>query len=709
MKNIFLILLLCCFSLLHGQNRIIGGEYWFDSHSDGRAALSFSPGSSLKYAGELDVSGLFDGLHTVHIRFMDDSSRWSSPVSAFFMKSSKEGESDVNTINTYEYWFDDGYLENVQTEMASGSSLLLTKDIDVSSLSDGLHTLNLRFKDARNIWSSAFSAFFLKSTREGEAVINTISSYEYWFDNSYNEVVKEEVSGEVSMILARDINVTGLQNGLHTLSIRFKDARNVWSSAVSRFFMKFPESTISGDNAITHLEYWFDSSVDAKNEQPITEAGSVKFIGTADVSSLAEGLHTISYRFKDSRGLYSSAVSRFFMVQHLLPEGREVKITGYRYWLDGEDIYYGTLQDSLKEIVFLDSLDLREYPKGEYFLNFQFMDNLGRWSSAISDTIQKISFPFAVLTADRYMVCVGDSFTFSARVVDADSLVWMADGLQAGGKDTIDWAFTSEGMKRVSVMAIDTVLDISNSYDMEQEIMVYALPVIELGENFDLCVGESAEIQGPVGLTSYSWSTGSSESAIVVNEGGRYYLVVQDVNGCMNNDSIDMTLRALPVVDLGDSLEILNTENRLIDAGAGMVSYLWNGAAGSNQYMVSGPDLGIGEHMLELNVENEYGCTNSDTLYISVSFPIGVEGNAFTDFRIYPNPMTDFVKVDWNATSVNEVKITLVDLAGRVHLVQPLQGPGQEVNVSRLQAGKYIMIIEAGGERRSVAVVKGNR
>ena len=87
MKIVFLLLFNFIFSsILFAQTNINYYEYWFDSDYAGKIIQNINPVSSYELIGNIPTSSLKSGLHTFHIRFKDDSSKYSSVNSQTFIK-----------------------------------------------------------------------------------------------------------------------------------------------------------------------------------------------------------------------------------------------------------------------------------------------------------------------------------------------------------------------------------------------------------------------------------------------------------------------------------------------------------------------------------------------------------------------------------------------------------------------------------------------
>lgn len=560
MKNISILILLFSSLIASSQNRITSGEYWFDSDMGSRQTIGVSSSSSVSYSGDIDVSGLTDGLHTIHIRFSDESTRWAGTVSRFFLKKS--------------------------VSVAMGPS--------------------------------------------------EIDGYQYWFDSNIDAKVTVDVTDNTAYAINENISTGSLPDGLHTIHFRFTDTRGEWCSTISRFFLIVSDTEPGSEKQISNFEYWFDSDLANRNVLDVNPENNISYIEQLDLSSLTAGLHTITARFQDNNMIYSPSVTRYFIKTPSsgLQEGTE--ITAYRYWTNDSVMNFTELETISPGIILIDTIDMRLYAKGEYILNMQFKDSNGRWSSAITDTINKLSYPYAVISTDKNIICAEDSIFFSAIIADADSLKWdLGDGFTA---DTTKFrhVYQSGGSYTVSLSVSDTTENITNIIDYESSIDVHSLPVIDLGET----------------------------------------LVIQE------------------------------DESVVLDAGESYANYFWNDIAGTNLYTVSGADLGPGDHMVWVFVEDQYGCADSDTLEVTVTVLTGTDDANETKLRVYPNPVHDQIFIEWESGKMINPVISLVDLSGRVFINRREIVKGERIDLSHITSGRYIMVIQIGGEVRSVPLIK---
>ena len=88
------------------------------------------------------------------------------------------------------------------------------------------------------------------------------------------------------------------------------------------------------------------------------------------------------------------------------------------------------------------------------------------------------------------------------------------------------------------------------------EVSEFNNPVISLGPDTTICLGESITLDPGSGYADYDWSTGASSQTIVVNSKGTYSVTVIDINGCEGMASVDvdtMTCGTESIFMLGNS------------------------------------------------------------------------------------------------------------------------------------------------------------
>jgi PKD repeat protein len=145
-------------------------------------------------------------------------------------------------------------------------------------------------------------------------------------------------------------------------------------------------------------------------------------------------------------------------------------------------------------------------------------------------------------------------------------------------------------------------------------------PVVTVNGPDNLCQGDVVTLSAPSGYSSYSWSNGASTASIQITESGTYSVEVADCfSGCTGvSEPVEISFDSLPFVDLGNDIDIFLEDIVTLDAGAGFSSYLWSNGATSRSLSLSGSDLGVGEHVFFVTAANAGGCTNMDSVIVTV-------------------------------------------------------------------------------------------
>lgn len=141
-------------------------------------------------------------------------------------------------------------------------------------------------------------------------------------------------------------------------------------------------------------------------------------------------------------------------------------------------------------------------------------------------------------------------------------------------------------------------------------------PVVNLGNDTSLCSGNTLVLDVTTPNSSYLWSTGSTQSSIIVTSTGQYWAEV-NTGGCIHRDSILVNVITAGSVNLGNDTVICHAGPVILNATTPNASYQWS--TGSTQSTISVNTSGT--YWVNVNVS---GCTASDTIslvFISVIPP----------------------------------------------------------------------------------------
>lgn len=283
-------------------------RYWFDD--DTESAESILSGG----IGTIDVSTLFDGLHSIHYQVVGDDGQAYYVTSRFFLKTGANIGTDTLTANKLMYWFDDE--TTIQHVDVTGSVQLL----DASGLTEGLHTLHYQVLCNNGQMTPATSSLFLRLNIDTETT--SARMLRYWFDDEQVATAVEVTEG------VQLLDASGLTEGLHTVHYQITDSKGMLGAPASSMFLKMNHDSMAATP--TSIRYWFDD--DAKTAQ-VTDA--TNGTQTLDVADMQIGLHTLNYQLIDSNGKVSPPVTRLFLKDFDKAIASEHNgITKYQYWLN---------------------------------------------------------------------------------------------------------------------------------------------------------------------------------------------------------------------------------------------------------------------------------------------------------------------------------------------------------------------------------------
>ncbi len=155
-----------------GDNSLQTYEYWIDQDFGNRKSGEIPTGGVVNI--DEDISALNYGLHSIAMRVIDKNGIVSFFLTKNFMKiQQQDGD---NALTTYEYWIDNGEHQSA-TIPADG---VVALDLDISALTNGLHTFNYMTRDKAGLASATTVKNFLVKKVEGDGKLIAI---DYWFND----------------------------------------------------------------------------------------------------------------------------------------------------------------------------------------------------------------------------------------------------------------------------------------------------------------------------------------------------------------------------------------------------------------------------------------------------------------------------------------------------------------------------------------------
>ena len=336
MQKIMLYLCLLCIGAIARGQTVYEYVYWFD---DDHAARQTAVSNSSAWQFEADASALDESFHTLHVQVRDTV--WSSPVTRMFINLRNVSVRDGR------YWFDD---EDENQHAVYGVNGLF--DVDVSQLSDGLHTIHYVAVDTKGFVTPTVSRQFIKIPKAD----GTMAAH-YWFDNDNSTMV----TATTELIW---LDVSALDDGLHTLHVMAESTSA--TQTLSYQFLKIPQT--DGVDYLNCLCY-LDGRLYHQEKVP-SSGGIVNW--QFDVSSMAQGIHNIQVQVVTPSGAATSLYESMFLRSTTHAELASMKCF---YTIDNADTYIeaGTYADG----AFHFDLDVSALDEGLHQLAYMLVGDNG--------------------------------------------------------------------------------------------------------------------------------------------------------------------------------------------------------------------------------------------------------------------------------------------------------------------------------------------
>ncbi|RUT78263.1 gliding motility-associated C-terminal domain-containing protein [Ancylomarina longa] len=279
------------------------------------------------------------------------------------------------------------------------------------------------------------------------------------------------------------------------------------------------------------------------------------------------------------------------------------------------------------------------------------------------DVVFYKDFNFA-LAYTTNLVCHGDSTYIQGPNNPLYTYQWKHNGVNIPNTNISSLKVGKSGWYSLEIYNENGCFD-SDSVEVE----IITLPNSPLPDRVDMCYGESVKLDIGEG-EKFLWNDSISTQIRDVNKSGIYSVMVQDINGCIAYDSVEVKVHDLPIVDLGPDLYICRGEELILEAPDGYYTE-WN--PGGNTRSIYVYEAGT----FQLKTTDEFGCTGEDDINIFVHenpevnlgrdtvIAEGSEllldaGNGYVEYEWSNQASSQFLKVDQDG----EYAVNVVDMYG---------------------------------------------
>lgn len=506
-------------------------EYFIDNDPGvgNGTEVTITPGVTVAQTFQVPLSSLSltDGIHRLSVRVKDSNNKWSWVANALFVKERITNTAAPINITKIEYFFnlDPGSGNGIDVPITPATSLTnFGFTAPMPSLPIGFNYLSVRVKDARNGWTRSITRPFLKEELASNKVLPNITQIEYFLDEDPgpgNGSPLTFTAGTTVNNLSFTIPMpTTLSAGIHTFSVRAKDANNKWSIITTRAFIKENIPSATPLPAISRLEYFFDNDPGVGNGTSINfTAGTTVNDLSFDVplpNALSSGLHKLTVRARDNKGKWSTTVVRTIYKENATVTALP-NVNRLEYFIDtdpgvgnGTNIPI-TANTTLTNINF--TAPLTGLQNGKHFMEIRARDANNKWSMVAVREFVVCTNPFtaAISPATEQNTCDGTPVILS--VPTGYSYQWRLNGADIYNASANTLAATQSGDYTV-IVAKNGCLFTTNPVRVNSTTTPSPPTITTLDQT--ICSGQKVTLESSNCSGLVTWSNGSTGGAIVV-------------------------------------------------------------------------------------------------------------------------------------------------------------------------------------------------
>ncbi|MCS7189296.1 MAG: S8 family serine peptidase, partial [Bacteroidia bacterium] len=419
-----------------------------------------------------------------------------------------------------------------------------------------------------------------------------------------------------------------------------------------------------------------------KTVQGLYEIGEVAFADTGGIQG-AKGLSILGRAYAPRRAPLNTFVAFVYEISN--PSSSDYLDLSVGWWLDF-DVGSNPATDQVNIHSTLPLVYARNSAGNRYIGAVLLSGQPSISRIGVVDTFSAIPAVYIHLLRQTGGVttATGDIFAvISAQDVD----------LLAGGKDTVAFAL-------VGGTSLTQLLNNAQAaIDWYLCFIQGAGPVVDLGPDRDICLGDTLFAQSPSG-SHYEWSTGLSgpRDYILPSLSGLYWVMVQDAQGCWGYDEVILLnvnsltpaqVQFLPglTVSVGTPLEGFEQSGAgyqctwFVETSSGWEIY--SGCSFSHTYTTTG----VYQVRLKRTDPNT-GCSDSLSWQITVSQQSELSKIGEGMVLLSPNPTQGTFSIIYHREMAG--LLTLRDMTGRVVWQTPLSPSGSSYSLpSSLAGGIY--------------------
>ena len=651
----------------------------------------------------------------------------------------------------YEYWFNDDFANKTTTIVTSAPQLLVSQNIPTTGLAEGINIFNFRSFDNAGKYSSVLSSFFYKTSALQDNTNPQIVAYEYWIDNDYANAVVVNVPAQPLVNINELISMSDLNNGIHTLNIRFKDNANLWSSVTSNFFYKIPQHVVV-QNKITEYRYWFDNDFANAVQIFLPPNQQINLIDALDLTQLPKGTHEINFQFKDTLGMWSVVLAD--TIEKISLPIADFSYSAIQYCdstvvtftdnsIDGDEYLWDFGDGNTSNLV---NPIYTYYTPSTYLVSLTVTDTiLGIDSTLIIPIVINSLNSFASISetaCDSYTAPDGAIYTTSGiktavipNAAGCDSTITIDLTVNQSSENSIsetacdsytapDGAiYTTSGIKTAvipnaagcdSTITIDlTIFNSTSSSITETTCDSYTAPdgaiyttsgiktaVIPNASGcdstitIDLTVNQSSENS----IIETACDSYTAPDGQVYTTSGIITAIIPNAAGCDSTITIDLTI---------NTVDVSVTQNEtILTSNATDALYQWLDCLNSYSIITGETSQSFnatqnGNYAVQVTQNN---CIDTSDCYEVTTFDI-LESTFSNNITVYPNPTDGILKIDLGE-NLPDFVVSIIDVNGKLIRQTTYKNTKMfELNLN-VQSGIYFLMINSENKKATIRLIK---
>ncbi|MCC5924537.1 MAG: hypothetical protein JJT77_12190, partial [Crocinitomicaceae bacterium] len=334
-----------------------------------------------------------------------------------------------------------------------------------------------------------------------------IVSYEYWWNNDFQQKNQVAVSPTNFLAINEVIPANHLNYGVHIFNFRAKDNQGFFSPTLSQFFQHLPASSGVQKNIIAY-EYWMNDDYAQAVQVPISSAQQVNVQELLAMQNLPTGIHTFHIRFKDDAGFWSATASQFFYKQSSIVN-YQGEILAYEYWYN--DDYAAATKVNVtpqQNISIQELLNVAHLADGLHAFHIRFLDDKQLWSSTTSQFFYKTPSTITGATKEivAYEYWLNDDYANVQTIQQSPQQV-------INVQELIPLSNLSNGLHVFHIRFQDN----SNLWSSTTSQFIHKLP---------------AQVSGNTEITAYKYWLGNQQSnaqTVAINPSSQQFILIDDL------------------------------------------------------------------------------------------------------------------------------------------------------------------------------------